>query len=152
MNIPEENNEEKPRAYHVEDDHNLEEKDLKRSFLFGSDQDANPDQPGYESHGAGGQNFGKTNVTTSGDDAANPSQNAGYSNAYFARTEPSEEHPEDLNFKPADQQGAPHQDGGNATASTGGKIQEGTDDYDGATQKGEQNLDNPDQAKMDNGN
>ncbi|QQL50986.1 hypothetical protein [Mucilaginibacter ginkgonis] len=152
MNFPEENNEEKPRAYHVDDDNNLEEKDLKRSFLFGQDEDANPDQPGYESHGAGGQNFGKTNVTTSGDDEANPSQNAGYSNAYFARTEPSEEHPEDLNFKPEDQQGAPHEDGANGTSSNGERIQEGTADYDGGTQHGEREDTNPDQSKMENGN
>ncbi|MEO8887254.1 MAG: hypothetical protein ABI367_14405 [Mucilaginibacter sp.] len=61
--------------------------------------------PIREGQPMGGQNFGKNNNTPAGDDKNNPSQNAGYSNAYFARTEPLEEHPEDTNFK------APYQDG-----------------------------------------
>jgi hypothetical protein len=90
----------------VEDDDGIEEKDLKRSFLFGDSNDKDPDNKGYESHGMGGQSFGEPNVTRSGDDAANTSQNAGYDNDYFKRTEPLEEHPENNNFKPAEQAGA----------------------------------------------
>jgi hypothetical protein len=98
----------KPRAYRVEDDHNIEEKDLKRTFLFGNSEDKDPDQPGYEGEGMGGQSFQKNNVTPAGDDPANPSRNAGYANAYFKRTEPSEEHPENTNFKDAGQSGQPN--------------------------------------------
>src|SRR5205823_8765196 len=80
-------------AYKVDDDDNKEEKDLKRSYLFGTSEDKDPDHTGYESHGMGGQNFGEPNVTRSGDDPANKSRNAGYHNDYFKRTEPLEEHP-----------------------------------------------------------
>ena len=90
----------------VEDDDNIDEKDLKRSYLFGDSNDKDPDNKGYESHGMGGQSFGEQNVTRSGDDEANPSQNAGYDNDYFKRTEPLEEHPENNNFTPNSQQGA----------------------------------------------
>lgn len=93
----------------VDDDDNADEKDLKRTYMFGDSKDDNPDRKGYESHGMGGQNFGEPNVTRSGDDPANPSQNAGYSNDYFKRTEPLEEHPEDQNFKPTSQEGAPNE-------------------------------------------
>ena len=58
----------------------------------------------------GGQNFGENNNTPSGDDKNNPSENAGYDNAYFKRTEPSEEHPEDTNFRSPEQEGAPNYD------------------------------------------
>jgi len=80
-----------PNAYRVDDDNDQEEKDLKRS----SDE-----HPVSEGQPMGGQNFGSNNVTPSGDDKNNPSQNAGYSNAYFKRTEPAEEHTESNNFKP----------------------------------------------------
>ncbi len=139
------------RAYKVEDDDNLTEKDLKRSFLFGNSNDADPDQPGYEGQGTGGDNFGRTNVTTSGDDRANPSQNAGYSNDYFKRTEPSEEHPENNNFTPAGQQGAPHTDGSGAQFNSQ-KMQEGTSDYDGGTQQRQPANANPEQSKAGDGN
>ncbi|MDB5110628.1 MAG: hypothetical protein JWR67_1742 [Mucilaginibacter sp.] len=95
-----------PNAYRVDDDKNVEEKDLKRSFLFGSHEE----KTGTEGKEAGGQNFGKNNLTPSGDDKNNPSQNAGYRNEYFRRTEPSEEHPEDSNFKANDQDGLPNYD------------------------------------------
>lgn len=95
----------KAGGYKVEDDSNLDEKALKRSIFGG--KDANPDRPGYESHGMGGHAFGEMNETESGDSPGNPSRNAGYNNEYFRRTEPSEEHPENQNFKPHDQQGAP---------------------------------------------
>jgi hypothetical protein len=75
----------KPVASRV-DDENVEEKDLHRSFLFGDAQT----KPVKEGMPMGGESFGENNVTPSGDDKNNPSQNAGYSNAYFRRTEPSE--------------------------------------------------------------
>jgi hypothetical protein len=64
-------------------------------------------KPVREGQPMGGQNFGRNGNTPAGDDKNNPSQNAGYSNAYFSRTEPSEEHPEDSNFKAAYQEGEP---------------------------------------------
>jgi hypothetical protein len=97
----------KPSAYRVEDDNNLEEKDLKRTYLFGDSKVKSTNDPGMEGRGMGGENFGQNNLTPSGDDNANPSQNAGYTNAYFRRTEPAEEHPEDSNFVAANQQGKP---------------------------------------------
>ena len=66
--------------------------------------------PIHEGQPMGGQNFGRDTHTTSGDDKNNPSQNAGHSNAYFARTEPSDEHPEDTNFKVKYQDGEPDYD------------------------------------------
>lgn len=128
-------NGEKPYGYKVEeDDNNLEEKDLKRTYLFGGSEVADANQPGMEGEGYGGQSFGQSSVTTSGDDPANPSRNAGYDNGYFKRTEPSEEHPENSNFKPGDQPTQPSND--NFT-------QEGTADYDGGTISGGQGHETP---------
>jgi len=93
----------RPTGYRVDDDDNIEEKDLERSFIYDEDKE----KPGMEGKPMGGQNFGNNNLTPAGDDKNNPSQSAGYSNAYFDRTEPSEEHPEDTNFKAAEQDGAP---------------------------------------------
>ena len=98
-------NDGKPNGYRVEDDHNLKEENLKRTFLGGRMKNA--DAPGMESHGAGGEKFGEENLTPSGDDKNNPSQYAGYTNAYFKRTEPSDEHPENTNFKSSVQDGEP---------------------------------------------
>ncbi|MFD1256746.1 hypothetical protein ACFQ3S_08050 [Mucilaginibacter terrae] len=136
-------------GYKVEDDDNLEEKDLKRSFLGG--EDANPNQHGYESHGMGGESFGEINETRSGDDLANPSRNAGYTNDYFKRTEPLQEHPENQNFKPVEQEGEPDMNQGKEEVAgyreapeqqkVGGveddhnQTQEGTSDNDGDQQK-----------------
>jgi hypothetical protein len=93
-----------PNAHQVNDDDNMEENDLKKTFLFGKGDDvANP----TEGKGNGGQKFGEENLTPSGDDKNNPSRYGGYTNAYFARTEPSEEHPENSNFTAKDQDGAP---------------------------------------------
>jgi hypothetical protein len=92
-----------PNAYRVDDDSTIEEKDLKRSFIYHEDEQ----RTGMEGKPMGGQNFGHNNLTPAGDDKNNPSQNAGYTNAYFRRTEPSEEHPEDTNFKAEYQDGAP---------------------------------------------
>ncbi|UEG52075.1 hypothetical protein LLH06_14005 [Mucilaginibacter daejeonensis] len=137
----------RPGGYEVKDEKNLEEKDLKRTFLGGND--ANPDQPGYESHGMGGESFGDNNLTRSGDDEANPSRSAGYTNDYFKRTEPAEEHPEFHNFKPKDQEGEADANMGKGeeqehiVADDNGtrKYQEGTADADGAQQKGDQKDD-----------
>jgi hypothetical protein len=138
------------RGYKVEDDDNLEEKDLKRHYLFGEAHMADPDTPGHESESYGGQNFGKSNVTTSGDDSANPSRHAGYTNDYFKRTEPSEEHPENNNFKPAFQEGEPTQTGEGHSGNTN-VYQEGTADYDGGTQRDQPANANPDQNKIGDG-
>lgn len=97
----------KPEAYRVEDDDNLEEKDLKRSYLFGDAKMKDANAPGMEGQGMGGQNFGNNNLTPAGNDEANPPRNAGEDNAYFRRTQPAEEHPEDENFVPKDQEGGP---------------------------------------------
>lgn len=97
----------KPNAYRVDDDKNLEEKDLKRTYLFGHAKMKSVDDPGMEGQGMGGQSFGENNLTPAGSDEANPPQNAGEGNAYFRRTQPAEEHPEDENFTARDQEGGP---------------------------------------------
>jgi len=97
----------KPNAYRVEDDKNLEEKDLKRTYLFGDAKMKSTDDPGMEGQGMGGHSFGESNLTPAGNDEANPPQNAGEENAYFRRTQPAEEHPEDENFVARDQEGGP---------------------------------------------
>jgi hypothetical protein len=109
---PEQYDHDKPRAYQVKDDDNLEEKDLKRTYLFGHSKVKSMNAPGMEGQGMGGEHFGQNNLTPSGDDQANPSQNAGYGNAYFRRTQPSEEHPENSNFVVQDQQGKADDPGG----------------------------------------
>jgi hypothetical protein len=86
-------------------DHNLNEDDLTRT-LFIREKDLH--HPVMEGKPMGGQLFGKNNNTPAGDDKNNPSQNAGYTNAYFARTEPMEEHPENSNFKDRHQDGSPN--------------------------------------------
>ena len=83
---------------------NPEEKNLKRNFLFAKNKGA---KAGMEGEGMGGQKFGENNLTPSGDDKNNPSQNAGNTNAYFNITEPAEEHPENSNFKLPEQEGEP---------------------------------------------
>ncbi len=157
----------KPDAYRVDDDNNVEEKDLKRNFVYSSDEN----KTGTEGQGIGGQNFGKNNNTSAGDDKNNPSQNAGYTNEYFRRTEPAEEHPENINFKAPHQDGAPNYasaqphyginnempkpekvergNGENDRPHKGGNYQEGTDDNDGYDQTnipGPEEL--PDQQKV----
>lgn len=106
---PEGNNtghiENEPNVYRVEDDENLTEEDLQRGFPVSKDDMRKQDAPGMEGHGMGGENFGKNNLTPSGDDQANPSQTAGYTNEYFRRTQPAEEHPENSNFTDPSQAG-----------------------------------------------
>lgn len=97
----------KPNAYRVEDDNNLEENDLKRTYLFGDAKMKSSNEPGMEGQGMGGQNFGENNITSGGNDKDNSPQNAGENNAYFKRTQPAEEHPEDENFVAQNQQGEP---------------------------------------------
>jgi len=145
-----------PNAYRMDDGDNIEEKDLEKAFLFGKGDD--PSNP-TEGKSAGGQNFGQENLTPAGDDKNNPSRNAGYSNAYFARTEPSDEHPEDSNFTAPKQDGAPDYSKAEAKASGEPKPEEpkrgdgendrphpqqpyteGTDDSDGS---GEPNIPGP---------
>ncbi|MES2265914.1 MAG: hypothetical protein V4520_04080 [Bacteroidota bacterium] len=111
--------ENKPTAYEVKDDDNLEEKDLRREvFMFGSEE-KNGEEQGMEANGAGGQRFGENANTPSGDDGNNPSQNAGYSNEYFKRSEPSEEHPEHNNFKDPNQLGQSNYTEATGAAPTG---------------------------------
>ncbi|HEY4198246.1 MAG TPA: hypothetical protein VGM63_22050 [Mucilaginibacter sp.] len=97
----------RPNAYRVEDADNLEEEDLKRSYLFGSAKMKSTEEPGMEGQGMGGQNFDRNNLIPAGNDKANPPQNAGEGNAYFRRTQPAEEHPEDENFVAQSQEGEP---------------------------------------------
>jgi len=94
----------RPNAWRVEEGDNVTEEDLERHVY---NETENINRTVKEGQPMGGQNFGQNNLTPAGDDKNNPSQNAGYSNAYFARTEPSEEHPEDSNFKVKDQEGRP---------------------------------------------
>ena len=97
-------NKTQPSASRVDDGDELDEKDLQKTFLFGKGENlANP----TEGKGAGGDNFGKDNITPAGNDKNNPTQMAGHSNAYFDRTEPTDEHPEDENFTAASQDGSP---------------------------------------------
>ena len=103
----------------------------------------NQASPIREGQPMGGQNFGSNNVTPAGDDKNNPSQNAGYSNAYFRRTEPAEEHTESNNFRPQDQEGRSDYDKATSKepdkSKNGDKpkpkpkqgYEEGTADYDG---------------------
>jgi hypothetical protein len=102
----------KPNAYRIDDDTNPDEKNLVRSMIGDDDK-----KPVREGQPMGGENFGANNVTPSGDDKNNPSQSAGYTNEYFRRTQPAEEHPEKTNFKlgedPKYQQGTADADGQN---------------------------------------
>src|SRR6187402_2490985 len=82
----------KPNAYRVDDD-DTDEASLKRNYLIGGEM-KKANAPGMEGEGMGGHKFGNENHPPTGDDPANPSRNAGYTNGYFARTAPSEEHPE----------------------------------------------------------
>ncbi len=91
-----------PTAVRIDDDSDLNEKSLERSFTGKSEK------PVKEGTATGGQNFGKNNVTPAGDDKNNPSRTGGYDNDYFARNEPSDEHPENSNFTSANQDGTPN--------------------------------------------
>src|ERR1700760_1012787 len=99
-----------PKAFRVDDDDNLGEKDLKRSGLFGEGKMKSTTDPGMEGQGMGGQAFGENNITPAGNDKDNPPQNADEHNAYFSRTQPAEEHPENSNFVVKEQEGGPGKD------------------------------------------
>jgi hypothetical protein len=96
-------------------------------------------KPVTEGQPMGGHSFGENNTTPSGDDKNNPSQNAGYSNEYFRRTQPAEEHTESNNFKPLDQEGKPDYEKAQSGKSgddeketeSSQTYQEGTADNDG---------------------
>ena len=106
--VTREENSPKPGGYRVDGDKNLEEKNLKRHYLFGEAKMKSTSDPGMEGQGMGGHQFGKENLTPAGNDEANPPQNAGEDNAYFARRQPAEEHPEDSNFEAKEDQNAPN--------------------------------------------
>ncbi|RFZ94303.1 hypothetical protein D0C36_01735 [Mucilaginibacter conchicola] len=136
-----------PNAYRVEDDDNLEEKDLRReNFMFGSEE-KKANEPGMEGQGNGGQRFGENSNTPSGDDANNPSRNAGYTNEYFRRTEPSDEHPEFNNFKDPNQLGQSNYTEASGAVPTGQSDEENAapakdneeDTSEGDENKNEQN-------------
>jgi hypothetical protein len=115
----------KPNAYRVDDDDNLTEEDLQHGYPASKDDIKKQDAPGMEGQGMGGQNFGENNITPSGDDKANPSQTAGYTNAYFRRTQPAEEHPENSNFTDPNQAGQSNYDQVmDATTQTGQSDQQ----------------------------
>lgn len=92
----------KANGYLADDGKGTDEKDLKRNPLWGQGEmhQVSEGQP------MGGEKFGQDgNPTPTGDDKDNPSRNAGYTNGYFARTQPSEEDTADNNFKAPEQQG-----------------------------------------------
>lgn len=132
----------KPTAYEVKDDDNLEEKDLRRTtFMFGSEE-KDGTEPDMESNGAGGHRFGENANTPSGDDGNNPSQNAGYSNEYFRRSEPSEEHPENNNFRDPNQLGQSNYTEATGAAPTGQSDEENTGpEKEGGEDSSEENKD-----------
>jgi len=100
-------------------------------------------KPVREGEPMGGQKFGESGNTYAGDDKNNPSQNAGYTNEYFRRTEPSDEHPENSNFKVKEQEGSPDYDRAQARMTPADQnntdnpvpqstIQKGIDNVDGS--------------------
>lgn len=168
-NLRNEQTQGKPNAYQVDDDDNLTEEDLQHGYPTSKEDMKKQDAPGMEGQGMGGQNFGENNLTPSGDDPANPSQMAGYNNEYFRRTQPSEEHPENNNFKDpnqlgqanysgamaASQNGRSDEDSGETTSSGDEKqpdpqtqqpYQEGTADDDGNNDKKQVNIPGPNEV------
>ena len=110
-----------------------------------TDSNKSQTKPVREGEPMGGQKFGESGNTYAGDDKNNPSQNAGYSNEYFRRTEPSDEHPEDSNFKVKEQEGLPDYDKAQArmtptdqdintdvNPASQSTIQKGIDNVDGS--------------------
>jgi hypothetical protein len=157
----------KPNAYRVDDDDNLTEEDLQHGYPASKDDVKKQDAPGMEGRGMGGQNFGENNLTPSGDDKANPSQTAGDNNAYFGRTQPAEEHPENSNFTDPNQAGqsnygqvmdATTQTGQSDQQPESGKdeeekrpnpqqpYREGTADDDGDSDKKQTNIPGPNEV------
>ncbi|OCX51506.1 hypothetical protein BEL04_15895 [Mucilaginibacter sp. PPCGB 2223] len=96
-------NQPKPEAHRVDDNKNPGESNLKRALNFGAHT-----EPVKEGKAMGGHKFGQEVHPPTGDDKNNPSQNAGYTNAYLAKTEPSEEYTDYNNFKAPGQEGEPN--------------------------------------------
>ncbi|GAB2978769.1 hypothetical protein GCM10027049_12920 [Mucilaginibacter puniceus] len=105
-------------------------------------------KPVREGEPMGGQKFGESGNTYAGDDKNNPSQNAGYTNEYFRRTEPSDENTEDINFKVKDQEGSPDYDKAQARMTPADQDQKNTDNpiSQSTFQKG---IDNVDGSEID---
>jgi len=105
-------------------------------------------KPVREGEPMGGQKFGESSNTYAGDDKNNPSQNAGYTNEYFRRTEPSDEHPEDTNFKVKEQEGSPDYDKAQARMTPAGQDQNMVHNpaSQSTSQKG---IDNSDGSEID---
>jgi hypothetical protein len=105
-------------------------------------------KPVREGEPMGGQKFGESGNTYAGDDKNNPSQNAGYTNEYFRRTEPSDENTEDINFKVKEQEGLPDYDKAQARMTPADQDQNTTDNptAQSTIQKG---IDNVDGSEID---
>ena len=110
-----------------------------------TDSNKSQTKPVREGEPMGGQKFGESGNTYAGDDKNNPSQNAGYTNEYFRRTEPADEHTEDINFKVKEQEGLPDYDKAQArmtptdqdintdvNPASQSTIQKGIDNVDGS--------------------
>ncbi|RZA02382.1 MAG: hypothetical protein EOP47_07050 [Sphingobacteriaceae bacterium] len=106
-------------------------------------------KPVREGEPMGGQKFGESGNTYAGDDKNNPSQNAGYTNEYFRRTEPSDENTEEINFKVIYQKGSPDYDKAQARMTPADQEQKNTDNpvSQSTIQKG---IDNADGSENDN--
>jgi len=93
-------------------------------------------KPVREGEPMGGEKFGESGNTYAGDDKNNPSQNAGYTNEYFRRTEPSDENTEDSNFKVQEQKGSPDYDKAQANITPDDKNTSGNASSQSTNQKG----------------
>ena len=105
-------------------------------------------KPVREGEPMGGQKFGESGNTNAGDDKNNPSQNAGYTNEYFRRTEPSNENTEDINFKVKDQEGSPDYDKAQARM-TPADQDINTDDNPASQSTKQKGIDNSDGSEID---
>lgn len=158
-NHPEQQENKKPNAYRVDDDDNLTEDDLQHGFPTSKNDMKKQDAPGMEGHGMGGQNFGESSLTPSGDDEANPLLTAAYINAHFKQTQPAEEHLENNHFNDPDQLGQLNDDaaanrrpdeGGDGNTNvcdhvlqTRRTYREGTGDNDGNNHKKHDSMPGP---------
>lgn len=89
----------------------LNERDDHSAQTANSDYRADGMKEVREGQPMGGHKFNQEgSPTPMGDDKDNPSRNAGYTNGYFARTEPLTEDTANNNFKAAYQEGAPDYD------------------------------------------
>ncbi len=129
----------------------LKENEFVNHLEDNSQSTANKSQtkPVREGQPMGGQKFGESGNTYAGDDKNNPSQNAGYTNEYFRRTEPSDENTEEINFKVKDQEGSPDYDKAQARMTPADQEQTNNDDpvSQSTIQKG---IDNADGSETDN--